>query len=142
GGMGVPNELRVAPPKEDTVRGVTANIIICEEAACLPGKFFSSIVIPLLQVNGTTLLSISTIRDAENYYTRLLDSATVAKKRSSFSILKIFSVCAKCRESGIAKNCKHMESEQPEWMSSSRAEQVTELYEITKTEDLLHQEIF
>ncbi len=140
-GVDCRTEVRIVPPNEETVRGVSANIIICEEAACLSSEFFASIIVPLLQVQNTSLLAISTIKDAENYYTRVLDRAAASRERSAFGIYKFFHACARCREAGVAQTCKHQTVDQPAWMTASRADHVRQLYEITGEGDLYEQEI-
>ncbi len=120
--------LNALPAHENTTRGVAANIIICEEAAAMPRHFFGAIIMPLLTVNNTALLAISTIQDEDNYYSQLIEMKNLDRTGPMFNTFKFFNTCDKCRAIGKSASCKHLNSERPHWMSDSRKDIVKHMY--------------
>ena len=56
-----------------SLKGVSGDVIILEEAAyCDPG-LVSEVVVPLLSMQQSVLLCISTILDSGNHYTKMME---------------------------------------------------------------------
>lgn len=79
-----------------------------------------TIIEPVLRVDGTVLLGITTPNeDADNYYNTMMD----AKRKDGtpmFHKVIIGLACDACVEKGIGKDCPHKRSRPPPWKSSRR----------------------
>lgn len=116
------NKVYALPSKEDTTRGISANIIICEEAAAMSYHFIGVVAVPLIQVKGTTFIAISTVQGEDNHFSKLLNLKTVDGRSSIFNVFRFFNTCNDCREEGKASSCKHMENERPSWIETDRVQ--------------------
>lgn len=65
---GTRRQVAALPASEKSVRGIGGNIMICEEAALMSVEFFLAVVAPILRMDRTALLAISTPQGDENYY--------------------------------------------------------------------------
>ncbi len=128
------------PAKEDTTRGLSPTLIICEEAAAMPERFFGTVVVPMVTVEKVAMIAISTIQETENYYSRLMDLKT-DDGREAISVNKFFSVCNKCRENGKAKECTHKAGDSPSWITDQRKKLANSIYKQLGLTDLMEQEI-
>jgi hypothetical protein len=116
-------------------------VLILEEAAYCDPNFFYETLAPILLLERTSLLAISTLTSEINFYSRLMkmkDSATgrrcvcvrVAAFTfffddpmpfcSIFTILQIQLACEKCIEDGRAEGCVHLLHLAPRWQSTER----------------------
>ena len=75
------------------MKGVSGDVIILEEAAyCDPG-LVSEVVVPLLSMQQSVLLCISTILDSGNHYSKMMEM-TDDYGNNIFETIKITLVCA------------------------------------------------
>ena len=99
------------------LRGQTANVVIMEEAAFMKEEVFLYVIVPLMSVQYTVVLSISTPEDDQNFYSVLL-----SKKDDSgmplFRVLPIGLACESCQKSGKAADCPHNRDQLPSWKST------------------------
>ena len=106
------------------LKGVTAKVIILEEASRLDTDVFFEVVVPLLGVANTALLGISTPMGEDDYYaqlTKLKDE----NERPLFKSLSIELCCPACRaKDATATQCVHRIDMLPEWKSEGRHEKV------------------
>lgn len=120
---GTERQVRGLPAKENTVRGVDGNFIVCEEAAAMPVNFFTKVITPVAGPRTTAMVCISTISGAgemrENWFTTLLNMRKPNGK-SVFNTFKVILACDKCIEDGIADTCKHRLSDIPHWHSEMK----------------------
>ena len=80
------------PPAPQSLKGVSGDVIILEEAAyCDPG-LVSEVVVPLLSMQQSVLLCISTILDSGNHYSKMMEM-TDAFGNLIFESIKITLVC-------------------------------------------------
>lgn len=80
-----------------------------------------SAILPLIGVDKTAVLGISTPSDDGNYYTVLLNS----KKENGDSVFRTIPVglaCDDCRNAGRPADCPHKASELPPWKPADRHE--------------------
>lgn len=71
-----------------TLKGVSANVIYCEEAAYMDKIVFFEVLVPLMEIAGTATICISTPLGSGNFYselTRLVDD----KGRPIFNVKHI-----------------------------------------------------
>ena len=102
--------------------------MIVEEASFVAADVFYKVVIPLLEVSGTSLLMISTPESDTNYYSQLCNMVD-ARGKPLFHIIKVGMVCDWC-QSNVAdpSTCKHRETERPSWKSFESAQLVRAMY--------------
>ena len=103
-----------------TTKGTGGDIIILEEAAYVDPGFFYETVAPLMTIERTCFLAISTLRDEINFYTRLMRMRERDTGQPIFTILQIQLACDKCKEEGKGSDCVHLLHLVPRWQSGER----------------------
>ena len=118
----------VPPPSlhSQTLKGVGGDVIILEEAAACAPKMVKEVVVPLLVVDTSVLICISTLKDSDNSYSKMFncknpDGTTMFEQR------QIDLVCADCRKSDNPQDCTHKFALMPRWLSSAKLEKVKAL---------------
>ncbi len=124
-----------------TLRGVNFDIGIAEEAASMSQDVFYKIIVPLLEVDKTALLCVSTPLSEFNFYSVLTD-VTTDDGTLVFETQRVTLACPKCakmrermgvKESGT---CKHKEDVIPKWKCPDRHRQVEAIYKsVDRTDD-------
>ena len=88
--------MRAWPDAPQSLKGVSGDVIILEEAAyCDPG-LVSEVVVPLLSMQQSVLLCISTILDSGNHYSKMMEM-TDAFGNKIFETIQITLVCGTTR---------------------------------------------
>lgn len=108
------------------LRGVTAQVVIIEEAAFVSSDMVYKVIVPLLQVAGTALLAISTPDESdENYYSALMDVPDPDDpSRSLFKTIRLGLVCEACTAAGKSMECTHRAHLRPPWHTGPRQRKV------------------
>jgi hypothetical protein len=106
------------PASKNGTRGVTAKIVIMEEAAYIDPMIWEMICMPLLGVTGTVLLGISTPSSQDNFYAGLISRKRKDTGEDLFFLVLIGMACEDCRARGIASHCAHMRHMLPAWKDS------------------------
>jgi len=104
----------------DTTKGTGGDIIILEEAAYVDQGFFYETVAPLMTIDRTCFLAISTLTSEINFYTRLMRMRDRDTGLPIFTCLQIQLACDKCKEEGKAAECIHLLHLVPRWQSGER----------------------
>ena len=68
---------------------------------------FYEVVVPLLELDRTALICISTILDPLNYYSKLLELKD-ERGEPFFQVHKFIMACDACLEKGTPQSCTHM----------------------------------
>ena len=117
-----PGETRTChsyPSNVATLKGVGCDIGIMEEFTRCDPAVWQEVVIPLLGVNGTSIVAISTPLGEDNWYSDLIQ-----KRRDDgtqlFNVIQYSLVCAECRRKGISSQCAHRMDLLPPWKSEGR----------------------
>lgn len=100
------------PSSTKGLKGVGGDIIILEEAGQLDTRVLKEVVAPLLMVEHTSLLAISTPVE-DSTFSHLLDY----RDASGVPLFKSFNIrliCSACEAAG-AKDCPHMQHLVPPW---------------------------
>jgi hypothetical protein len=101
------------------LRGVSATGIILEEAAFMNEQLFYRVVVPLMSVNNTAVIAISSPDDEFNYFSKLMTLKRDAKTNIPlFFTVQITQACEACQK--LSKRCPHNEALLPPWRSSNR----------------------
>jgi len=108
------------------LKGVSGDVIILEEAAyCDPG-LVSEVVVPLLSMQSSVLLCISTILDSGNHYSKMMEMKD-AYGNYIFQSIRITLVCDDCLKTDHPELCRHKLASMPRWLSSKKVETVRAL---------------
>lgn len=110
------------PSSSTGLRGMGGDILIIEEAAFISPDVFKNAILPMLGVNHTACLAISTPSDDDNnLYTRMFQMKD-DKGNPLFYSIDVGLICKACLESGDdrAKRCSHNSQRLPSWKSGSR----------------------
>lgn len=93
-------------------------VIIVEEAAYLSKTTFVEVVVPILTLEESCLVAISTLgATASNFFNQLI-------KSGYFFVYAVTYVCEKCIEKGIQNECKHLLDSIPHWSNDTMLEKV------------------
>ena len=109
--------------------------------ACLSLSLTPFQVLPLLEVDRTSMLAISTPspQGDMNFYQTMLD-ATDKAGNPLFRVERIEMACQACKDAGVASECKHMESFRPPWKSKAKGELVRQIYTSSNNTAMLQRE--
>jgi hypothetical protein len=127
-GQQADNYFHCLPSKENTTRGISANMVIAEELSSIDLSFVLSVIFPLLTVDGTAFAGISTVKGEDNHFNKFLYSYDPTDANSAISVYQFYAACASCRHKGQASSCKHMVSDKPKWIPEDRSSKVKKLY--------------
>jgi hypothetical protein len=95
----------------DNLRGLGPNLLILEEAAFVPEPTVKAVVIPVMIVNKTCIVAISTLSaDANNFFNRSI-------KRDLLKVFSVELICDKCKKLKNKKLevCEHRIDLRPPW---------------------------
>ena len=109
------------------LRGQGADALYVDEAAYTDLRMFYNVVVPILEVVHAVLIMISTLCDAWNWYTRMLERGKemAADGTEVYSVHMTDLICDKCKENGNeAVNCRHKLDEIPPWKSAEKLDTV------------------
>jgi hypothetical protein len=98
-----------------------------EEAAYIDQSIFYDVIVPLMMVDKTAIMAISSPADEFNYYSTLLE----LKRPDGSFLFKQFRIgmaCEECMEAGQAVGCTHKTDIMPHWLSVERSELAKCLY--------------
>ena len=80
---------------------------------------WQEVVIPLLGVNGTSIVAISTPLGEDNWYSELIQKK-MDDGSQLFNVIQYSLVCPECRRKGQSAQCAHRMDLLPPWKSESR----------------------
>ena len=81
---------------------------------------------PLLSMQQSVLLCISTILDSGNHYTKMMELVD-DYGNTVFETIKITLVCDECMKTDHPEKCRHKLASMPRWLSSAKVETVRKL---------------
>ena len=97
------------------------------QAAFIDLQVFYEIVVPLLEMDTTALIAISTPQDKQNFYSEMFELKD-ARGEPFFRTIKVSLICKKCEEAGKGTSCTHNLDLIPPWKSAGKLEMVRALY--------------
>ena len=124
---GVRRAIYSYPSNAKTLRGVGGDIIFLEEAAFMSMDVFYEIVTPLLEMQTTSLIAISTPQDSTNFYSELFELKD-KQGNELFNTIKVSLICDKCMEADHPESCTHRTHLLPPWKSKAKLAMVREIY--------------
>ena len=116
-------------------RGVTAGLLILEEAAFIDPDLFYQVIVPLMGVSGTSVLAISTpSEDDDNYYSELMELKNPKDpSQPLFKTIRIGLACQACMIKGKGTECTHKTEFVPPWKSQDATNKVSEIMRSNRT---------
>ena len=96
-------------------------------------------VIPLISMQQSCLLCISTVLESDNHYSEMMNLHDKYGKKV-FNTITITLVCDECMKTDNPTACTHKLSEAPKWISSEKVETIKALME--KNQAMLLRESF
>jgi hypothetical protein len=90
-------------------------------------KMFNEVIVPLIELETTALICISTPQDSTNIYSLMFDMKDPAGN-PLFNQQKIEMVCEDCKRSAHPENCTHMKHLLPRWKSGAKQDMVKQIY--------------
>jgi len=115
------------PSGSDKLRGVGGDLILLEEAAFMPIKMFHEVIVPLLELETTALICISTPQDSSNFYSMMFEMVDAGGEKL-FNQIQIQMVCEDCKLSAHPEKCTHMKHLLPKWKSGGKQDMVRQIY--------------
>lgn len=125
------------PSCAKTLRGVGGDVVYMEEASFMDLAVFYEVIVPLLEVDKTALICISTPQDSLNFYSEMFTMKGPDGKEL-FRNIQVGLACEACKAAGKADTCEHNQDEIPPWKSREKFDMVKALYGDRK--DLLMRE--
>jgi hypothetical protein len=132
------------PAKENTVRGVDADLAILDEGAATPQTFATKVVFPVSIPGRTALVILSTIQAGteageDNWFTTMLSLIDETGTPIS-AVYKFVLACDKCIEQGKEDSCKCKLNELPHWHNKSKHKMLGHIYHALGEDDAMAQE--
>ena len=121
------SKLSSYPSNAKTLRGVGADIVIMEEAAFMDTKVFYEVIVPLLEVENTALICISTPQDSMNFYSEMFNMK-LPNGEGLFNTLEVKLACDDCLKGDHPERCVHMTDEIPPWKSVAKFDMIKAIY--------------
>jgi hypothetical protein len=102
-----------------------------EEAAFINQGLFYEVIVPLLGVEGTAVLAISTPDESDgNYYSLLMDLQDPDdQSKPLFKTIRIGLACDACVAANTAATCTHRQQLVPPWKSNQRQNKMRKIME-------------
>lgn len=95
------------------MRGIGGHFVFLEEAAYLDPNVIKTVVMPIVLIEGTTLVGISTLgKLASNAFNKMLNSGVYESQTIEY-------ICDMCKKAGITNICKHRIHEVPVWIDTT-----------------------
>ncbi len=100
-------------------KGVGGSILILEELTQIKIEYYFEVILPLMTVDLTTILAITTPKGEDNAHTREF-LRQKSNKEKIFNILEFSLVCDECKKNGESIECQHNMHKLPPWKSHLR----------------------
>lgn len=104
----------------NTLRGVNADVLYCEEAAYMDLGVFYEVVVPLWEMGEAVMIMISTPVDSFNFYSALLSMTDPDTGQRMFLVFEVELICKRCMLKEKPEECKHNLKFLPPWKSAEK----------------------
>ncbi len=108
-----------------------------KKSAFMPIKMFHEVIVPLLELETTALICISTPQDSSNFYSMMFEMVDQGGEKL-FNQIQISMVCEDCKLTAHPEKCTHMKHLLPKWKSGGKQDMVRQIYG-DNTEDMLRE---
>ena len=127
------------PSGSEKLRGVGGDVIYLEEAAFMSIHMFHTVIVPLLELETTALICISTPMGTDNFYSQMFQMKDAAGKKL-FNSIELSLVCDECKAGPNPADCTHMKHLLPRWKSGAKNDMVRQIYG-DNTTDMLRESL-
>jgi hypothetical protein len=135
---GKESKINAYPSAVRTLKGVSGTIVVLEEMAQIPPEVLYEVVVPLHQIDITSVIGISTITTEDNFMTAYLNQKD-NHGEPLFASKHIYLACKPCRRKGLAHKCNHNSHLLPDWSSPRKRKQINAI--MRHQEEMLAREI-
>ena len=135
---GKESKLNAYPAIVSSLKGVSASLIILEEAAIIPREVLSEVVMPLFQLEKVSFIAISTITDQFNFLTRYIEMRD-DNDEPLFYTRQMLLACQRCIDNEKPGQCTHMNHLLPAWSSGRKRKIINAI--MRDEEEMLGREI-
>lgn len=105
------------------------DLVVIDEMAYITNELFFQVILPLIEVNTTRIVGISTPSgNRHNLFTRLIKLRYPGTDIPLFASFQVELVCDMCKRNGHYNTCKHMDHLMPPWKGSSKKEVAKLIY--------------
>lgn len=113
-----------------TLRGVDADdLIIIDEMAYIDPDLFYEVILPLIGVNRTRIIGISTpTGETHNFFHRMIELRYPGTDDPVFNSFIVELVCKRCKRLKLYHSCRHMMHKLPVWKGPAKMEITKLLY--------------
>ena len=118
---------------------VGGDVIYLEEAAFMSIHMFHTVIVPLLELETTALICISTPMGTDNFYSQMFQMKDAAGKKL-FNSIELSLVCDECKAGPNPADCTHMKHLLPRWKSGAKNDMVRQIYG-DNTTDMLRESL-
>ena len=81
--------------------------------------FLQEVIVPLLEIETTALICISTPQDSTNFYSMMFEMRDLGGELL-FNQIQLQMVCEDCKASANPQDCTHMKHLLPKWKSGAK----------------------
>lgn len=120
------SKINAYPSAVRTLKGVSGTICVLEEMAQIDPDVLYEVIVPLHQIDITSIIGISTITTEANFMTKYLKQKD-SHGEPVFASKHIHLACEACREAEIAHKCNHNKHMLPGWSSERKRKKVNHI---------------
>ena len=114
--------LKSLPSSVSGTKGQGGNLVILEEAALITRRMLQEVISPLIRVQNTAFIAIST-PIADSMFTQLLDKKDEQTGELLFNVHKIELMCSECMKNK-RMTCPHLAHRIPPWLRGENRDNV------------------
>jgi hypothetical protein len=104
-------------------------MVVIDEMAYIANALFYEVLVPLLEVNRTRIIGISTpTGNRYNLFTNLIQKSRPGSGSKIVVSFKVELVCDMCKSQGRYATCRHMDHLMPPWKGSSKRDDIKMIY--------------
>jgi hypothetical protein len=120
------SKINAYPSAVRTLKGVSGTICVLEEMAQIDPDVLYEVIVPLHQIDVTSIIGISTITTEANFMTKYLKQKD-SHGEPVFASKHIHLACEACREAEVAHKCNHNKHMLPGWSSERKRKKVNHI---------------
>lgn len=113
------SKINAYPSAVRTLKGVSGTICVLEEMAQIDPDVLFEVIVPLHQIDITSIIGISTITTENNFMTKYLKQKDTHGE-PVFASKHIHLACKACRDADLAHKCNHNKHLLPGWSSERK----------------------
>jgi len=124
---GIPPSQIVCLTQSLSTRGVSCDVVFCDEFGFMETRFIMSIVVPLLTNIDVKLIALSSPGETYGGHMPTFLSAMRANGKPLFDVFEVSSICPACRDKGASK-CTHVDKIYTQWRPGDLEETLSVLF--------------